>query len=162
MNQVSTAKMSAPNDPAAGMDLRAILDFLPHRYPFLLVDRVTRIDVGKSIDGYKNVSANEPFFNGHFPGNPVMPGVLIIEAIAQLAGVLAFLTLGHRPSDGYIYYLAGTDRTRFRRLVVPGDRLDMHAKLLTARHGTMKFECEARVDGAAACRTDLLCVERRT
>lgn len=153
--------MASENPYVDGMDISAILEFLPHRYPFLFVDRVTGIEIGKSIDGYKNVSVNEPFFNGHFPGNPVMPGVLIVEAIAQLAGILAFLTLGHRPSDGYIYYLAGTERTRFKRLVTPGDRLDMHATLLTARHGTMKFDCNAQVAGAIACKTELLCVERK-
>lgn len=99
-----------------------IKEILPHRYPFLLVDRVTEIEKGKSIKGFKNVSINEEMFNGHFPNHAVMPGMLILEAMAQISGILGFLTSGKRQSDGYIYLFVGADNTRFKRQVVPGDR----------------------------------------
>lgn len=142
------------------MDSVAIHEYLPHRFPFLLVDRVTGLTVGESVQGFKNVSINEPFFQGHFPGRPVMPGVLIVEALAQVAGVLAFKTRGHKPADGYVYYLAGTDRTRFKRPVTPGDRLHLEAAILSQRRHMMKFGCKATVDGEVACTTDILCAER--
>lgn len=144
------------------MEIGDIFEYLPHRYPFLLVDRVTALNVGKDIAGYKNVSVNEPFFEGHFPGHPVMPGVLVVEAMAQLAGVLAFKTRGHKPADGYLYYLVGMDRTRFKRPVVPGDRLDMTASITSQRRSFVKFECNAFVDGELACASDILCTERET
>ncbi len=138
-----------------------LFEYLPHRYPFLLVDRVLEIHVGESIRGLKNVTINEPFFQGHFPGHPIMPGVLIVEAMAQLSGVLAFETKNKRPADGYTYYLAGTDKTRFKRPVVPGDQLLMSGEILADRRGMMKFRCEAEVDGKLACSSDILCMERR-
>ncbi len=144
---------------SALMSIQEISEYLPHRYPFLLVDRVTELTVNSSISGYKNVSINEPFFQGHFPGHPVMPGLLIVEAMAQLAGILAFKSHGRKPADGYIYYLAGTDKSRFRRPVVPGDQLLMSAQILSDRRSTMKFHCEARVDDALACSSDILCME---
>ena len=142
------------------MDINEISEYLPHRYPFLLVDRVLEVDPGSFIRGFKNVTINEPFFNGHFPGNPVMPGVLMIEAMAQLAGILAFKTKDRKPSDGSIYYLAGIDSARFKRPVVPGDRLEMEARIIADRSGVMKFACSAQVDGKIACVAKIICVEK--
>lgn len=142
-------------------DINELFEFLPHRYPFLLVDRVLEFTAGETIRGYKNVSINEPFFNGHFPGHPIMPGVLIVEAMAQLSGVLAFETKNRRPAEGYTYYLAGTDRTRFKRPVVPGDQLIMESRILADKRGVMKFDCQSYVDGEMACTSEIICMERR-
>ena len=141
--------------------INELFEFLPHRYPFLLVDRVLSLTPGETIRGYKNVTINEPFFNGHFPGHPIMPGVLIIEAMAQLSGVLAFETKNVRPAEGYTYYLAGTDKARFKRPVVPGDRLIMDSRILADRGGVMKFDCQASVDDEMACTATITCMERR-
>lgn len=143
-----------------GMNITEILEYLPHRFPFLLVDRVIELVPGVSIRGIKNVTINEPFFTGHFPGYPVMPGVLIIEAMAQLSGVLAFKTHDRKPADGLLYFLAGTDHTRFRRPVIPGDQLDMRARILADKRRVMKFECESYVDGELACASEIMCVEK--
>jgi 3-hydroxyacyl-[acyl-carrier-protein] dehydratase len=137
-----------------------LFDYLPHRYPFLLVDRVLEVTEGERIRGYKNVTINEPFFNGHFPGHPIMPGVLIIEAMAQLSGVLAFDAKNRRPADGFTYYLAGTDKARFRRPVVPGDQLMMESRILADKRGVMKFDCQAYVEGKLACSAEITCMER--
>ena len=142
-------------------DINELFEFLPHRYPFLLVDRVLEFTPGETIRGFKNVSINEPFFNGHFPGHPIMPGVLIVEAMAQLSGVLAFETKNVRPAEGYTYYLAGTDRTRFKRPVVPGDQLIMESRILADRRGVMKFDCQSYVDGEMACTSEITCMERK-
>ena len=107
------------------MTVEEIKEYLPQRYPFLLVDRVIEMDLGKSIVAYKNVTVNEPFFNGHFPNQPIMPGVLIIEALAQAAGVLGFKSQEKKPKDGYLYYFVGADNVRLRRPVVPGDCLTL-------------------------------------
>ncbi len=141
--------------------INELFDFLPHRYPFLLVDRVLELTPGETIRGYKNVTINEEFFSGHFPGHPIMPGVLIVEAMAQLSGVLAFETKDVRPAEGYTYYLAGTDKTRFKRPVVPGDQLMMESRILADRRGVMKFDCRASVDGEIACTATITCMERR-
>ena len=115
------------------MDINEIRKLLPHRYPFLLVDRVESIDLeGKSIRAYKNVTINEPFFNGHFPQHPIMPGVLIIEAMAQAAGLLGFRMLDATPEDGTLYYFVGSDNLRFRQPVLPGDKLVLQARFLSA------------------------------
>ena len=137
-----------------------LFDYLPHRYPFLLVDRVLEVTDGERIRGYKNVTINEPFFNGHFPGHPIMPGVLIIEAMAQLSGVLAFESKNRRPADGFTYYLAGTDKARFRRPVVPGDQLMMESRILADKRGVMKFDCQAYVEDNLACSAEITCMER--
>lgn len=143
------------------MDVNEIRRYLPHRYPFLLVDRVVEININDSIVAYKNVTVNEPFFNGHFPDHPVMPGVLIIEAMAQAAGVLGFKTMDKTPEDGSIYYFVGADNARFKRPVVPGDRLQLEAKIVTERRGIWKFECRATVEGELACSATIMCADRK-
>ena len=142
--------------------INELFEYLPHRYPFLLLDRVTEIVQGEHIKGYKNVTANEELFNGHFPGQPILPGVLILEAMAQLSGVLAFETKGIRPADGTNYLFGGVDKARFRRQVIPGDRLDLESKIIAERSMMMKFECAAYVDGALACSAVLTVVEQST
>ena len=137
-----------------------LFDYLPHRYPFLLVDRVTETIVGERIKGYKNITANEELFNGHFPGQPIFPGVLILEAMAQLSGVLAFETKGVRPADGTNYLFGGVEKARFRRQVIPGDRLDLESTIVTERKIMMKFDCAAFVDGEIACSAVLTVVEQ--
>ncbi len=143
------------------MDIQEIKKFLPQRYPFLLVDRVTELNLEENvIDCFKNVSANEDFFNGHFPGHPIMPGVLIIEAMAQAAGILGFRMCGTEREENTVYYFAGADKVRFRRPVVPGDRLDLNARFVTERRDIWKFSCEARVDGKIACSAEITCARK--
>lgn len=142
------------------MNVKEIREYLPHRYPFLLVDRVESLVEGESIVAIKNVSVNEPFFTGHFPDSPIMPGVLIIEALAQAAGILGFKTVGKKPADGSIYYLVGCDETRFKRMVVPGDRVQLEAKVVSSRRGIWKFDCRATVDGELAASALILCADR--
>ena len=137
-----------------------LFEYLPHRYPFLLIDRVLETVVGERIKGYKNITANEELFNGHFPGQPIFPGVLILEAMAQLSGVLAFETKGVRPADGTNYLFGGVEKARFRRQVIPGDRLDLESTIVTERKIMMKFECAAFVDGEIACSAVLTVVEQ--
>ena len=144
------------------MDIHAILKQLPHRYPFLLVDRVLSVDKGKSIRALKNVTINEPFFTGHFPHRPVMPGVLMLEALAQVAALLAFDTLGVVPDEKTVYYFAGIDGARFKRPVEPGDQLVMDVTLDRMKAGIFKFTGVARVDGNVACEAELMCTMRRT
>lgn len=134
---------------------------LPHRYPFLLVDRVTDYEAGKQIRGYKNVSANEELFEGHFPGNAIFPGVLICEALAQLTAVYGFLTTGHRPEDGYLYLFAGLDNVKFKKPVVPGDRLELEINFESERRGMFKVSGVARVDDVVVATADILCAERK-
>ncbi|HEK1008677.1 MULTISPECIES: 3-hydroxyacyl-ACP dehydratase FabZ [unclassified Pseudomonas] len=143
------------------MDINEIREYLPHRYPFLLVDRVTDLDFeAQSIRAYKNVSINEPFFNGHFPEHPVMPGVLIIEAMAQAAGILGFKMLDTKPADGTLYYFVGSDKLRFRQPVLPGDQLVLEAKFIGRKKTIWKFECRALVDGKPVCSAEITCAER--
>jgi 3-hydroxyacyl-[acyl-carrier-protein] dehydratase len=137
-----------------------IKEILPHRYPFLLVDRVTEIDIGKSIKGFKNVSINEEMFNGHFPNHAVMPGMLILEAMAQISGVLGFLTSGKRQSDGYIYLFVGADNARFKRQVVPGDCLTLHSEFITSKRHIHKFACRAMVGNELAASAEILVAEQ--
>ena len=133
------------------MGIKEIREHLPHRYPFLLVDRVVALELGVSIVAYKNVTINEPFFDGHFPDQPIMPGVLILEAMAQAAGILGFKTMGKKPADGSIYLFVGADDLRFKRPVLPGDRLQLEAAILAEKRGIWKFGCRATVDGELVC-----------
>lgn len=142
------------------MDIHEILKRLPHRYPILLVDRVLALEKGVSIKALKNVTINEPFFMGHFPRRPVMPGVLMLEAMAQAAALLAFDTLGVVPDDKTVYYFAGIDAARFKRPVEPGDQLIMDVTLNRMKSGIFKFKGVARVDGNLACEAELMCTMR--
>ncbi len=142
------------------MDIHQILKQLPHRYPILLIDRVLEIENGKSIKALKNVSINEPFFMGHFPKYPVMPGVLMIEAMAQAAALLSFSTLGVTPDDKTVYYFAGIDSARFKRPVIPGDQMIMDVSLLRMKAGIFKYKGVTRVDGNIACEAELMCTMR--
>ncbi len=143
------------------MDVTEIWRLLPHRYPFLLVDRVVEIDADKRIVCLKNVSINEPIFTGHFPDTPVFPGVMIVEALAQAAGILAFASRGRTLDDGYIYYLAGTDKTKFKQSVVPGDQLRLEVEIVNLRSHWMKAEGRAFVDDRLVCSTRLTCAEQK-
>lgn len=143
------------------MDIEEIREYLPHRYPFLLVDRVLELELGKDITAIKNVTINEPFFNGHFPELPIMPGVLIIEAMAQAAGILGFKTVDKKPADGSIYMFVGTDKMRFKRPVVPGDQLKLHAEILAVKRGIWKFACKSEVDGEMVASGEVLCADRQ-
>ena len=142
------------------MDIHKILKQLPHRYPFLLVDRVLTIEKGVRIKALKNVTINEPFFEGHFPHRPVMPGVLMLEALAQAAALLAFDAMDASPENGSIYYFAGIDNTRFKRPVEPGDQLILEAELLRMKAGIFKFRTSASVAGELAVEAELTCAMR--
>ena len=143
------------------MDIHQILKHLPHRYPFLMVDRVTAMNLGKSIQALKNVTINEPYFGGHFPHRPVMPGVMILEAMAQAAALLSFASERVKPDDKTVYYFAGIDRARFKRPVEPGDQLVLDVTLERAKIGIFKFKGIARVGDDVACEADLMCTMRR-
>jgi 3-hydroxyacyl-[acyl-carrier-protein] dehydratase len=142
------------------MDIHQILKHLPHRYPFLMVDRVLEIDKGKSIRTLKNVTINEPYFAGHFPHRPVMPGVLMLEAMAQSAALLSFATMGVMPDDKTVYYFAGIDAARFKRPVEPGDQLQMDVTLIRSKAGIYKYKGIARVGEELACEAELMCTMR--
>ena len=141
-------------------NIREVLDILPHRYPFLLVDRVIEIELGKYIKAYKNVTTNEPFFMGHFPGQQRMPGVLILEAMAQASGILGFKTMGKKPEEGSIYYFVGADSLRFKRPAVPGDQIILESKVITDKKGIWKFDCNASVEGDMVAEATILCADR--
>ena len=143
------------------MDIHEVLKRLPHRYPFLLVDRVLELETGKRIKALKNVTMNEPFFGGHFPHRPVMPGVMMLEALAQAAAILGFDNLGVLPDDQTVFYFAGIDNARFKRPVEPGDQLILHVTLERTRAGIFKFGARATVDDALAVEADLMCTMRR-
>lgn len=143
------------------MDVNEIRKYLPHRYPFLLVDRVVELVEGESIVAYKNITVNEEVFNGHFPQNPIFPGVMILEAMAQASGILGFKTMGKQPEDGSIYLFAGVDDVRFKRPVVPGDRLQLESRVISEKRGIWKFECKATVDGVLAASATILCADRK-
>lgn len=140
------------------MDIQEILKFLPHRFPFLLVDRVESIEKDESIVAYKNVTMNEQFFQGHFPERAVMPGVLIIEALAQAAGILANKSMDWSAKDS-LFFLGSISEARFKKIVVPGDRLQLIVKTIKRRTSVWKFSCEALVDGESACTVEMTCME---
>lgn len=142
------------------MDIKGIHEYLPHRYPFLLVDRVTEVEAGVSIKGYKNVSINEPYFQGHFPGMPIMPGVLVLEALAQISGILGFVTTNKKPNESLVHYFAGADKTRFKRPIVPGDQVILESNLIAAKRNIWKFECRALVNGEVACTSEISTAEQ--
>ena len=140
------------------MDIHQILEHLPHRYPFVLVDRVLELESGKKIKAIKNVSINEPFFPGHFPHHPVMPGVLIVEALAQAAAILSFKTGNFMPSDNSVYYFAGIDKARFKKPVSPGDQLILEVSIDRILKGIWKYNCSASVDGKLVAEADIMCI----
>jgi 3-hydroxyacyl-[acyl-carrier-protein] dehydratase len=145
----------------AEMDIHQVLAHLPQRFPILMIDRVLECEPGKRILALKNVSANEPYFPGHFPQRPVMPGVLILEAMAQAAAILVFQTLGVRPDEKSVYYYAGIDNARFKRPVEPGDQLRIEVLILGSKRGIWKFGCSARVGEVLASEADILCTVRQ-
>lgn len=142
------------------MDIQEILRTLPHRYPIILVDRVESVEAGKRIVALKNVSINEPVYSGHFPGYPVMPGVLILEALAQAAAILSIVTLGKDNAKDLIYYFVGIDRARFKRPVEPGDQLRLEVDFARELRGIAFFKAKALVEGQVACEADLMCAYR--
>lgn len=148
---------SIPEEGKAPLDIQKIKEYLPHRYPFLLVDRVLEVDPGKRLLAFKNVTYNEPFFTGHFPELPIMPGVLIIEALAQTTGLLASETAPDVLGKGMVYYLVGLDKVRFKRPVVPGDRLMLEATYLRHKRNIWAFSCRAEVDGEFVASAEIMC-----
>ncbi len=142
------------------LDIHEIMQHLPHRYPFQLLDRILDYEVGKTLTALKNVTNNEPFFQGHFPGRPIMPGVLILEAMAQATGILAFKTAGHVPDGSSLYYFVGIDSARFKQPVIPGDQLIIQVDFVKEKRGIWKFDGEARVDDNVVCSAVLMCAER--
>jgi 3-hydroxyacyl-[acyl-carrier-protein] dehydratase len=146
----------------SAMDIHEILQYLPHRYPILMIDRVLELIPGERIKALKNVSMNEPFFPGHYPHHPVMPGVLIVETLAQAAAILSFKTMGRKPDDKSVYYFAGIDGARFKRPVSPGDQLILEVSIMMTKRGIWKYSGIARVDGQIAAEAELLCTLRTT
>ena len=142
------------------MNIQEILEYLPHRYPFLLIDRVIECDLGKRIRALKNVSINEPYFNGHFPYYKVMPGVLIVEAMAQAAAILSFRTMAIKPDDKSVYYFAGIDKARFKKPVIPGDQLILEVSIERIVRSVVKYAGKAYVGDALVAEAELLCTLR--
>lgn len=142
------------------MDIHQVLKLLPHRYPFLLIDRVLECEAGQRIVALKNVTINEPFFGGHFPHHPVMPGVLIIEALAQAAAILSFSTMEAKPDENTVYYFVGIDNARFKKPVTAGDALRLHVTLQRHVRGIWKFQAEARVEDVLVAEAELMCTVR--
>lgn len=142
------------------MNIEEVMRHLPHRYPFLLIDRVLACEPNKQIIALKNVTMNEEFFVGHFPNHPVMPGVLVIEALAQSAAILAFKSLDRKPDDKSVVYFVGIDHARFKRPVFPGDQLRLRSDLLLVKRGIWKFKCEAKVDDVTVAGAELMCTEK--
>lgn len=142
------------------MNIQEILQYLPHRYPFLLIDRVIECELGKRIRALKNVSVNEPYFNGHFPYYKVMPGVLIVEAMAQAAAILSFRTMGIKPDEKSVYYFAGIDRARFKKPVMPGDQLVLEVSIVRNVRNVVKYAGKAYVGDALVAEAELLCTLR--
>jgi 3-hydroxyacyl-[acyl-carrier-protein] dehydratase len=144
----------------SGFDIQGVLDLLPHRYPFLLIDRVIECDCERSIHAIKNVSFNEPMFNGHFPGKPIFPGVLLLEGLAQAAGLLGFKITQQKSEANDLYLFAGIDNARFKRQVVPGDTIHFHVTFEKERRGIWKFSGKAEVDGELAASAEIICARR--
>jgi len=142
------------------MDIQEIHEYLPHRYPFLMVDRVTDVQSGVAIRGFKNVSINEYFFQGHFPGMPIMPGVMVLEAMAQISGILGFVTTNKKPSENLVHYFAGSNRVRFKKPVLPGDQLILESDFISSKHSIWKFDCRALVNDEVACVAEIMTAER--
>jgi 3-hydroxyacyl-[acyl-carrier-protein] dehydratase len=142
------------------MNINEVKNYLPHRYPFLLIDRVLDIQIGKSLTAIKNISFNEPQFTGHFPNQSIMPGVLIIEALAQATGILAFKSEVGKPQPGQIYMLVGVDNARFKRMVEPGDQLRLEVEVITVKRGIWKFKGEAYVDNKIVTSAELMCTQK--
>jgi 3-hydroxyacyl-[acyl-carrier-protein] dehydratase len=142
------------------MNIQDVKNYLPHRYPFLLIDRVLELEIGKSIVALKNVTFNEPQFTGHFPDQPIMPGVMIVEAMAQATGILAFKSEVGKPIDGQIYMLVGIDKVRFKRIVEPGDQLLIEVEVMTVKRGIWKFKCKASVEGNIVTSAELMCTQK--
>jgi len=140
------------------LDIHEILKHLPHRYPFVLIDRITELKLNEEITAIKNVTINEPFFPGHFPYHPVMPGVLIVEAMAQAAAVLSFKTMNVLPSEESVYYFAGIDNVRFKRPVSPGDQLFLNVKIDRVLKGIWKYKGQAKVDGQIVAEAEMMCI----
>ena len=149
-NKMATNKLS--------MDIHEILDHLPHRYPFILVDRVISMDLGKEITAIKNVTINEPYFPGHFSYHPVMPGVLIVEALAQAAALLSFKTMNTKPTEDSVYYFAGIDNARFKKPVNPGDQIVLHVKIDRVLKGIWKYSGTATVDNEIVAEANMMCI----
>ena len=145
-------------DNKLSMDIHEILDHLPHRYPFVLVDKVTSMELGKEITAIKNVTINEPYFPGHFPYHPVMPGVLIVEALAQAAALLSFKTMNTKPTEDSVYYFAGIDNARFKKPVNPGDQIILHVKIDRILKGIWKYSGTATVDGEIVAEANMMCI----
>ena len=139
------------------LDIHQVMKHLPHRYPFLMVDKVTDYRVGEYLNALKNITINEPCFTGHFPHRPVMPGVLILEALAQATGILAFKTMNELPDENSLYYFVGIDSARFKKPVEPGDQVELRVKLLKRKRTMWKFDAEALVDGKVVCSAELMC-----
>ena len=142
------------------MNINEVMNFLPHRYPFLMIDRVLDFEVGKHLTAIKNVSFNEPQFTGHFPTQPIMPGVLIVEALAQATGILAFKSEVGKPIEGQIYMLVGIDKVRFKRTVEPGDQIVLRVEVMMVKRGIWKFNCKATVNDELVTSAILMCTQK--
>ncbi len=160
MNTVDPRIAAAPASTMGGMDIAEIMNYLSHRYPFLLVDRVLELEPMKRIKALKNVTINEPFFPGHFPHHPVMPGVLVIEALAQASGLLSLKSAGQVRDGKAVFYFVGIDGARFKRPIVPGDTVILESELLLERRGLIRYGVKASVEGKLACEATLLCTQR--
>ena len=160
INETPEKMPSEPREFPNHLTAEGIADILPHRYPFALVDQILDYEPGKWAIGIKCVSMNEPFFTGHFPHHPVLPGVLIMEALAQAAGILSFKTMGAKPDDNSVFYFVGIDNARFKKPVTAGDQLHLHVELLRQIRGIWKYKVEARVDGEIVAEAELMCAKR--
>lgn len=163
-DQLTQADLDRLNEQGLSLPLTydAIKTYLPHRYPFMLIDRVTAVSPDNWITGYKNITINEELFNGHFPDKPIMPGVLMVEAMAQLSGILGFISANQTSESGYLYLFAGVDKVRFKRLVAPGDQLVIRSRAVMNKRDIYKFECTAHVDGQLACSSEIMIARQKT